>query len=140
MADALAQHVDFFSIGTNDLTQYTMATDRGATRVAHLYSAIQPSVLRLIDMTVKAAHNAGKWVGMCGEAAGNPAWSALWLGLGLDELSMSPASIPAVACRFSAATRRSTPSTMSPCPSPPAARSRSSVVPVAASQRWPALP
>lgn len=96
MADALAPHVDFFSIGTNDLTQYTMATDRGATKVSHLYSAVQPSVLRLIDMTVKAAHKEGKWVGICGEAAGNPAWSALWLGLGLDELSMSPASIPAV--------------------------------------------
>lgn len=96
MSDALAPHVDFFSIGTNDLTQYTMATDRGATKVAHLYSAVQPSVLRLIDLTVRAAHKKGKWVGICGEAAGNPAWSALWLGLGLDELSMSPASIPAV--------------------------------------------
>lgn len=96
MADALAPHVDFFSIGTNDLIQYTMAADRGATKVAHLYSPLQPSVLRLIDMTVKAAHGAGKWVGMCGEAAGNPEWAALWLGLGLDELSMSPASIPAV--------------------------------------------
>jgi phosphoenolpyruvate-protein phosphotransferase len=96
MAHALAPHVDFFSIGTNDLTQYTMAVDRGASRVTHLYSPVQPAVLRLISYTVEAAHQAGKWVGMCGEAAGNPTWAALWLGLGLDELSMSPASIPAV--------------------------------------------
>jgi phosphoenolpyruvate-protein phosphotransferase len=96
MANVLAPHVDFFSIGTNDLTQYTMAVDRGASRVAHLYSAVQPAVLRLIAHTVEAAHQAGKWVGMCGEAAGNPELTALWLGLGLDELSMSPASIPAV--------------------------------------------
>jgi phosphoenolpyruvate-protein phosphotransferase len=96
MSDVLAQHVDFFSIGTNDLTQYTMAVDRGASRVAHLYSAVQPAVLRLISYTVEAAHQAGKWVGMCGEAAGNPEWAALWLGLGLDELSMSGAAIPAV--------------------------------------------
>jgi phosphotransferase system enzyme I (PtsI) len=96
MASVLAPHVDFFSIGTNDLTQYTMAADRGASRVAHLYSPVQPAVLRLISYTVEAAHQAGKWVGMCGEAAGNPEWAALWLGIGLDELSMSPASIPAV--------------------------------------------
>ena len=61
-----------------------MAADRGAARVAALYSPVQPAVLRLINMTVEAAHRAGKWVGMCGEAAGNPSWAALWLGLGLD--------------------------------------------------------
>jgi phosphotransferase system enzyme I (PtsI) len=95
-ASELAREVDFFSIGTNDLTQYTMAADRGAARVAQLYSPLQPAVLRLIAMTVEAAHAEGKWVGMCGEAAGNPAWAGLWIGLGLDELSMSPPAIPEV--------------------------------------------
>jgi phosphoenolpyruvate-protein phosphotransferase len=96
MADAFAKEADFFSIGTNDLTQYTMAADRGAARVAHLYSPIQPAVLRLIARTVEAGHAAGRWVGICGEAGGNPAWAPLWLGLGLDELSMAPSAIPAV--------------------------------------------
>jgi phosphotransferase system enzyme I (PtsI) len=96
MAHAFAKEVDFFSIGTNDLTQYTMAADRGAARVAHLYSPVQPGVLQLINITVAAAHEHGKWVGICGEAGGNPAWARLWLGLGLDELSMVPPAIPAV--------------------------------------------
>jgi len=73
MAHAFAKEVDFFSIGTNDLTQYTMAADRGAARVAHLYSPVQPGVLRLIKITIDAAHAHGKWVGICGEGGGNPA-------------------------------------------------------------------
>ena len=73
-----------------------MAVDRGAARVAHLHSPLQPAVLRLIASVVEAAHAAGRWVGICGEAGGNPAWASLWLGLGLDELSMAPPAIPAV--------------------------------------------
>jgi phosphoenolpyruvate-protein phosphotransferase len=96
LAPAFAAEVDFFSIGTNDLTQYTLAADRGAARVAALYSPLQPAVLALIARTVEAAHAAGRWVGLCGEAGGNPAWTPLWLGLGLDELSMAPPAIPAV--------------------------------------------
>jgi phosphotransferase system enzyme I (PtsI) len=96
LADAFAREVDFFSIGTNDLTQYTMAVDRGSSRVAHLYSPINPAVLQLIARTVSASHRAGRWTGICGEAAGNPAWAPLWVGLGVDELSMTPSSIPAV--------------------------------------------
>jgi phosphoenolpyruvate-protein kinase (PTS system EI component) len=96
LAAEFAAEADFFSIGTNDLTQYTLAVDRGAARVARLYSPLQPAVLRLIARTVEGAHAAGRPVGMCGEAAGNPAWTALWLGLGLDELSMAPPAIPAV--------------------------------------------
>ena len=96
LAPAFAAEADFFSIGTNDLTQYTLAADRGAARVAHLYSPVQPAVLQLIARTVDGAHAAGRWVGMCGEAAGNPAWTPLWLGLGLDELSMAPPALPAV--------------------------------------------
>lgn len=94
MARSLAAEADFFSIGTNDLTQYTMAADRGSSRVAYLYSPVQPGVLQLIKMTVDAAHSQQRWVGMCGEAAGNPAWTALWLGIGLDELSMAPSAVP----------------------------------------------
>jgi phosphotransferase system enzyme I (PtsI) len=96
LAPAFAAEADFFSIGTNDLTQYTMAADRGAARVAPLYSPVQPAVLQLIARTVEAAHAAGRWAGICGEAAGNPAWTSLWLGLELDELSMAPSAIPAV--------------------------------------------
>src|SRR5690606_7745672 len=88
-ADQLAREVDFFSIGTNDLTQYTMAADRGNARVAHLAQALQPAVLRWVDQTVRAGHDAGICVGMCGELAGNPQATPLLVGLGLDELSMS---------------------------------------------------
>lgn len=95
-ADQLAREVDFFSIGTNDLTQYTMAADRGNAKVAHLAQALQPAVLRLIEQTVRAGHDAGIWVGMCGELAGNPQAAPLLVGLGLDELSMSAPAIPAV--------------------------------------------
>ena len=96
LAPVFAAEADFFSIGTNDLTQYTLAADRGAARVAHLYSPIHPAVLQLIARTVEAAHAAGHWTGICGEAAGNPAWAPLWVGLGVDELSMALAAIPAV--------------------------------------------
>ena len=96
IADQLATEVDFFSIGTNDLTQYVMAADRGNARVASLANALQPAVLRLIHQTVQAAHAAGIWVGMCGELAGNPLATPVLVGLGLDELSMSAPNIPAV--------------------------------------------
>ncbi len=96
VADILATEVDFFSIGTNDLTQYTMAADRGNSNVADLAQALNPAVLRLVEQTVKAGHAAGIWVGMCGELAGNAAAAPLLVGLGLDELSMSAPSIPAV--------------------------------------------
>jgi len=96
IADHLAAEVDYFSIGTNDLTQYVMAADRGNGNVAGLANALQPAVLRLIHQTVMAAHSAGKQACMCGELAGNPLASSLLVGLGLDELSMSAASIPAV--------------------------------------------
>jgi multiphosphoryl transfer protein len=95
-ADLLAAEVDFFSIGTNDLTQYTMAADRGNSNVAELAQALQPAVLRLVKQTVDAAHAAGIWAGMCGELAGNVLAVPLLVGLGLDELSMSAPSIPAV--------------------------------------------
>jgi phosphocarrier protein FPr len=96
IADILASEVDFFSIGTNDLTQYTMAADRGNSKVSHLAQALNPAVLRLIRQTVTSGHSAGIWVGMCGELAGNPDATALLVGLGLDELSMSAPSIPSV--------------------------------------------
>ena len=96
VADQLAKQVNFFSIGTNDLTQYVMAADRGNKNVANLALALQPAVLRLIEQTVAAAHQAGIWVGMCGELAGNDLATPLLLGLGLDELSMSAPAIPAV--------------------------------------------
>ena len=104
IADQLAQAVDFFSIGTNDLTQYTMAADRGNARVAPLADALQPAVLRAIKQTVDAAHQAGIWVGMCGELAGNPLATPILVGLGLDELSMSAPAIPAVKQQIQALT------------------------------------
>jgi phosphoenolpyruvate-protein kinase (PTS system EI component) len=94
-AAQFARQVDFFSIGTNDLTQYTLAAERGNPRVAALADAFHPAVLKLISQTVEAAHANGKWVGVCGELAGDPAAVPLLVGLGVDELSMSPPAIPA---------------------------------------------
>jgi phosphoenolpyruvate-protein phosphotransferase (PTS system enzyme I) len=96
MADQLAKEVDFFSIGTNDLSQYTLAADRTNARVAHLSNAFQPAVLRLIRDVVRAAHAYDKWAGMCGELAGEPLAAPLLIGLGLDEFSMSPPMVPLI--------------------------------------------
>ena len=96
VADQLAKEVDFFSIGTNDLSQYTMAADRTNPKVADLSNAFYPAVLRLIRNVIKAAHAEGKWVGMCGELAGEPLAAPILLGLGLDEFSMSPPMVPVV--------------------------------------------
>jgi phosphoenolpyruvate-protein phosphotransferase (PTS system enzyme I) len=93
LADQFAKEVDFFSIGTNDLIQYTMAADRMNERVSYLYQPYNPSILRLINMIIEAAHKEGKWVGMCGEMAGDPIAIPILLGLGLDEFSMSATSI-----------------------------------------------
>jgi phosphoenolpyruvate-protein phosphotransferase (PTS system enzyme I) len=93
MADQFAKEADFFSIGTNDLIQYTMAADRMNERVSYLYQPYNPAILRLIHMVIKAAHAEGKWTGMCGEMAGDETAVPLLLGLGLDEFSMSAASV-----------------------------------------------
>ncbi|MGX2975413.1 phosphoenolpyruvate-protein phosphotransferase PtsI [Ursidibacter arcticus] len=92
----LAKEVDFFSIGTNDLTQYTLAVDRGNEIIAHLYNPLTPSVLNLIKQVIDASHAEGKWTGMCGELAGDVRATALLLGMGLDEFSMSGISVPHV--------------------------------------------
>ena len=94
LADQLTKEVDFFSIGTNDLSQYTMAADRTNPKVAALSDAFNPAVIRLVNDVIKAAHAKGKWVGMCGELAGEPLAIPILLGLGLDEFSMAPPMIP----------------------------------------------
>lgn len=93
MADILIEEVDFFSIGTNDLTQYTLAADRMNEKLGELYSTFDPSVIRLIANVIQAGNKAGKMVGMCGEAASDPKLIPLWLGLGMDEFSVSPSKI-----------------------------------------------
>lgn len=93
MADVFAKEVDFFSIGTNDLIQYTMAADRMNERVSYLYQPYNPAILRLVKMVVDAAHKEGKWAGMCGEMAGDEVAIPILIGLGLDEFSMSATSI-----------------------------------------------
>ena len=93
ISDLLAKEVDFFSIGTNDLIQYTMAVDRMNSKLSHLYSQYHPALLRLIKGIIDNAHNAGIWVGMCGEAAGDPKLIPIFVGMGLDEFSMNSPSI-----------------------------------------------
>ncbi|MCG3469842.1 phosphoenolpyruvate-protein phosphotransferase PtsI [Xenorhabdus bovienii] len=96
IAHHLAKEVDFFSIGTNDLTQYTLAVDRGNELISHLYNPMSPAVLSLIKQVIDASHAEGKWTGMCGELAGDERATLLLLGMGLDEFSMSAISIPGI--------------------------------------------
>lgn len=93
LADQFAKEVDFFSIGTNDLIQYTFAADRMSSGVSYLYQPYNPSILRLIKHVIDSAHKEGKWTGMCGEMAGESLAAPLLLGLGLDEFSMSATSV-----------------------------------------------
>ncbi len=96
ISDILAKEVDFFSIGTNDLIQYALAVDRVNEKVVSLYQPTHPGVLKLIKNVIDAGHKANVWVGMCGEMAGDPIYTIVLLGLGIDELSMSPVAIPEV--------------------------------------------
>ncbi len=96
IAHHLAKEVDFFSIGTNDLTQYTLAVDRGNELISHLYNPLSPAVLTVIKQVIDASHKAGKWTGMCGELAGDEKATLLLVGMGLDEFSMSAISLPRV--------------------------------------------
>ena len=93
LADRFAKEVDFFSIGTNDLIQYTMAADRMNEQVSYLYQPYNPAILRLVKNVVDSAHKEGKWAGMCGEMAGDQTAVPLLMGIGLDEFSMSSSSI-----------------------------------------------
>jgi phosphocarrier protein FPr len=96
MADIIAPEVDFFSIGTNDLTQYTLAVDRGHPTMAFMSDGLHPAVLRLIAHTIEAAHKFGKRCDLCGELGSNPAAVPILVGLGMDELSVSIPTVPAV--------------------------------------------
>jgi phosphocarrier protein FPr len=96
LSDLLAPHIDFLSAGTNDLTQYTLAAERGNPRLADYADALHPAVLRQIKMSIDAAHAHGRWAGVCGEVAADPLAAVLLVGLGVDELSMNPADIPQV--------------------------------------------
>jgi phosphocarrier protein FPr len=96
LSSQLARAVDFFSIGTNDLTQYTMAAERGNPLLTGLADALHPAVLRLIGEVAAAAHAEGKWVAVCGELAGDPQAAAILVGLGVDELSLNPVGIPRI--------------------------------------------
>jgi len=96
LADVFARHVKFLSVGSNDLTQYTLAIDRDNERVTHLYEPLSPAILRSIHHTVQAGHAGGNWVGICGEMAGDPRHAVLLVGLGVDELSMSSFDVPRV--------------------------------------------
>jgi phosphocarrier protein FPr len=100
MADEFAKEVDFFSIGTNDLTQYTLAMDRGHPALAKQADGLHPAVLRMIHQTVQAASAAGKWVGVCGGIAGDPKGAAILAGLGVTELSISIPSVAAVKAKL----------------------------------------
>ncbi len=96
MSDVLAKEVDFFSLGTNDLTQYTMAADRMNARIRDIFNPSDPAVLRFIEMTARAAHDNGIWVGICGESAADTSLTDFYMSLKIDELSVSPSSIPMV--------------------------------------------
>ena len=104
-ADAFAKLVDFFSIGTNDLVQYTMAADRGNESVANLYQPTNPSILKLIRGTIAAAKSRGIPVGVCGESAADPLLGVLWAAMGVDSLSMSATYIPVISKLLSRLTR-----------------------------------
>ncbi|MBM7096539.1 phosphoenolpyruvate--protein phosphotransferase [Bacillus sp. H-16] len=106
MADTFAKEVDFFSIGTNDLIQYTMAADRMNEQVSYLYQPYNPAILRLVKMVIDAAHKEGKWAGMCGEMAGDEVAIPLLLGLGLDEFSMSATSVLPARSQISKLTKK----------------------------------